>query len=196
MMGLFLWHDIKFEGVENIPPKSKNFIVVSNHLHMSDPIIMSWKIPHFIRFMGKEELFKGWFMNTFSHMLGGFPVQRGTGDMSALNHGIDLYKQGYPIGIFPEGSRSKTGEPGRAKSGTALVAKLAEANILPCGVSYSNGNKFRSKVVLRYGKLIPYEALELEGDSPRALKKATTVMWSAVLELIGKSKEIKEAKEE
>ncbi len=187
-MSIFLlWFDIRFEGTENIPSKKSNdnYIVICNHRSILDPIFIAWYIPKMVRFMGKAELFKKQPAKWFCEAVGGFPVERGSGDMAALEYGIDLYRQGYPIGIFPEGTRSKDGAPLRPKSGAALVAKLAGANILPCAVSFEGSLGFRRKIVIKYGPLIPYETLGLSEDSPRALKKATKIMWDGVLRLLG-----------
>lgn len=73
------------------------------------------------------------------------------------------------LGIFPEGTRYKIGEPGRPKSGMALIAKMTQADILPCCVLYEPGKKFRSKTVVRFGELIPFEELGFETDSPREI---------------------------
>ncbi len=187
MWAFFLWFDIRFEGTENIPEKKSNdnYVVICNHRSILDPIFIAWHIPRMVRFMGKAELFKKQPGKWFCEAVGGFPVERGSGDMGALQYGIDLYKQGYPIGIFPEGTRSKDGKPLRPKSGAALVAKLASANVLPCAVSFEGNLGFRKKILIKYGPLIRYEELGLEEDSPRALKKATKIMWEGVLQLLG-----------
>lgn len=187
MWVFLLWFDIRFEGMENIPHKKShaNYIVICNHRSVLDPIFIAWKIPKMVCYMGKAELFKKKPAKWVFEGVGVFPVERGSGDMAALEHGIDLYRQGYSIGIFPEGTRSKDGTPLRPKSGAALVAKLAGANVLPCAVLFDGSLGFRKKIVIKYGPIIPYEALGLEEDSPRALKKATKTMWEGVLSLLG-----------
>lgn len=184
---LLLWFDLRFEGVENIPDKKShhNYVVICNHRSILDPIFIAWRIPKMVCYMGKAELFKNKLAKFFFEAVGVFPVERGSGDMSALNYGIDLYRKGYSIGIFPEGTRSKNGTPLRPKSGAALVAKLAEANVLPCAVIFEGKLHFRKRIVIKYGPIVPYEVLGLGEDSPRALKKATKVMWDGVLALLG-----------
>ena len=92
-------------------------------------------------------------------------------------------------GIFPEGHRSKTGEPLRPKSGVALVARLTEAPVLPCSVYWEGKLGFRRKIVIRYGELIPYEAMGLtESSSARELRNATQLLFGKVLESIEVSK--------
>ena len=62
---------------------------------------------------------------------------------------------------------------------------MTKADILPCAVIYEQPFKLRSKVTVKYGKLIPYSELGLDDDSPRALKKATKRVWGDILDLLG-----------
>ena len=51
--------------------------------------------------MSKAEWFDNKPFGFLLRMLGGFPVNRGEGDMSAINHAMDLVKRGCLVGIFP-----------------------------------------------------------------------------------------------
>ena len=60
-----------------------------------------------IRFMGKKELFENPVVKFFLSKLNGFPIVRGGADSEALNYAIRIVKEGYVLGMFPEGTRSK-----------------------------------------------------------------------------------------
>lgn len=116
-------------------------------------------------------------------------MDRGAGDTSAIDNSRKVIEEGDILGIFPEGHRSKTGEPLRPKSGVALVARLTEAPVLPCSVYWEGKLGFRRKIVIRYGELIPYEAMGLtESSSARELRNATQLLFGKVLEGIEVSK--------
>ena len=71
----------------------------------------------------------------------------------------------------------------------ALVARLTEAPVLPCSVYWEGKLGFRRKIVIRYGELIPYEAMGLtESSSARELRNATQLLFGKVLESIEVSK--------
>lgn len=177
---------VTYEGLENLPPRPvRNYLVACNHISMADPIFLAYHLKPWVRFMGKAELFQNPWIGWACYAVGGFPVARGTGDMSALEHGIDLYKSGYPLAIFPEGTRSKDGTPGRPKSGLALLAKTTGADILPCAVVYGEKKGFRTPLTVKYGRLIPHEELGLIGESPRELRRATKRIWNDILTLWG-----------
>lgn len=187
MTAFLCFFDLEYQGLENIPSKGP-YIMACNHRSNLDPILLAHKIPQRICYMGKMELFKnpilGWALRT----IGTFPVDRGKGDSSAIDRSQEVLRRGEVLGIFPEGHRSKTGEPLRPKSGCALIAKLTQADILPCAIYFEGKLGFRRKIVIRYGELIPFSQLGLEGDSPRDLRNGTKVMFDRVLTLVEECK--------
>ena len=137
MIAFNIWYKLDYHGLENIP-SGGGYILMSNHRSMIDPIILAEKAHGQVRYMGKMELFRnpilGWALRT----IGTFPVDRGAGDTSAIDNSRKVIEEGDILGIFPEGHRSKTGEPLRPKSGVALVARLTEAPVLPCSVYWDS----------------------------------------------------------
>lgn len=122
------------QGREHIPPEGA-LIIVSNHLNNADPPILSAGIARRrVRFMAKIELFKmplGLFIRGF----GAFPVRRFDADVGALLAAERLLKHGEPLGMFPEGTRSRTGSMGPPHPGTALIAYRSGAIVLPCAMT-------------------------------------------------------------
>ena len=99
---------------------------------------------------------------------GAFSVDRGAGDVGAIEHADTIIKRGHIVGIFPEGTRYKTGAPRKAKSGIAYIAMHTKADILPVSI-YREGefNIFR-KTTVRCGKVIPFNEIYDETLSDRA----------------------------
>ena len=171
MTAFSIYYKLDYKGIENIPPKDVKYLVICNHRTLIDPILLSWHIKPMIRFMGKAELFEKQPLKWICEAIGGLPVARGTGDTSALDTSVEFYIDGELVGLFPEGTRSKDGVPLRPKSGATLIARMAEANVLPCAISFEGKLKFRSKITISYGELIKYEELGFEGDYLASLKK-------------------------
>lgn len=59
--------------------------------------------------MGKKELFENKALGWIFRQVHGFPVDRGNMDMGAIRTAMGVLKEGETLGIFPEGTRSRTG---------------------------------------------------------------------------------------
>lgn len=174
----------QYIGRENIPKKG-GFILACNHMSNFDPIALGGAGKRIIHFMSKDELFQNKALAAFLTQLNAFPIVRGTGDMNALKYAEDILKNGWVLGIFPEGTRSSDYSPKRAKSGVALIAKQTGADVLPVAIYTDTEYKCGTKLTVRFGKLIPNSEFGFteEGKS-RELKEASrrimdeiTALW-------------------
>lgn len=175
---------IEYEGLYNIPQNGKGYIMAGNHTSYLDPVVLALRIKPWVRYMAKEELMRISGLQWLFRWLGIVPVSRGTGDLSVIEHCAQLTREGYVLGIFPEGTRFPPGQPGKPKSGMALIAKMTQADVLPCAVTYERPLHFRSRIRVRFGPVVPYAELGLDEDSPRVLKRATRRVWEEVLALL------------
>ena len=84
-----------------------------------------------------------------------------------------LAKNGTPILIFPEGTRSKTGELLTLKSGAFLIAGNADADMVPCRIIYDTPDKrmhMFCRIRICFGTPIPAEEMKVE-DPRRSVPK-------------------------
>ncbi len=176
---------IEYDGMHNIPQNDKGYIMASNHTSYLDPVVLVLRLKPWVRYMAKAELMRIKGLQWLFRWLGIVPVSRGAGDLSTIEYCAGLTRAGYVLGIFPEGTRFLAGQPGKPKSGMALIAKMTQADVLPCAVTYERPLRFRSRICVRFGTVIPYAALGLDEDSPRALKRATKRVWDEILALLG-----------
>ncbi len=165
---VFVIFPYRFVHRDKLPKTDSKFIICCNHISMLDPVflLLACKFP--IYFMAKEELFHsrlfGWFIRT---CFGVFPVSRGKGDTSAITTSLDILENEHVLGIFPEGTRSKDGTLGPAKSGTAMIAAKAQAPILPCALFSKNGKvKLFQKTTVVIGDVLSLDDLHLNGEKP------------------------------
>ena len=136
--------------------------------------------------MAKKELFEKnklwkWLITT----MGAFPVERGTGDLSVINTSIEKLEEGRNLVIFPEGTRSKDGKVGIGKTGVALVASTAKREVIPVGIVFEGKLKFRSKVIVKYGKAISTKDLCLsDKPTPHELKEIKLTIMKGITDLV------------
>lgn len=151
---------IQIVGKENIPVEKGGYIIASNHVSNNDPPLVGIVFKGKYTFMAKEELFKNPIFAWIIRKLGAFPVKRGSKDMSVLNNAIDSLQYGRIFVIFPEGTRSKTGELGRPKSGVSLIAAQAKVPVVPVFVKYGKKRILRRNALVSIGNVIPDSEFE------------------------------------
>ncbi|PYZ94490.1 1-acyl-sn-glycerol-3-phosphate acyltransferase [Salipaludibacillus keqinensis] len=128
-----LFYRIKVEGKENIPSDG-GILLCSNHIHLLDPPFVGAFLKRQTRFMAKAELFDAPILKRLLPKLGAFPIRRGMSDRQALRTGLKLLKDSEMIGLFPEGTRSKTGKLGKGLTGVGFFALRSNASVVPCAV--------------------------------------------------------------
>ena len=136
---LFPMANRTIDGVENID-KKKPYVMVLNHNSGFD-IFSAYKIPLNFRWVSKREVFWVPFMGPLLSIHGDIPIERGNPKkaMAKVSRLGKLWlKRGATVAIFPEGTRSKTGEMGRFKVGGFMMAKELEATILPVVMDGTN----------------------------------------------------------
>lgn len=163
---------------ENMP-KDGRVIVCCNHVSLSDPIRLAFTQHRQIFFMSKSELFENKPMALLLSSLGAFPVQRGKGDKTAINNaGLKLENE-QAVGLFIEGTRSKTGELLQPKAGAAMLAHNYHAPIMPCCITARDGGvpKLFHKCTVSFGELIQPEELGIEnGTGPEYRSASREIM--------------------
>ncbi|MEZ4569323.1 MAG: lysophospholipid acyltransferase family protein [Thermomicrobiales bacterium] len=93
----------KVHGLSNIPSKG-GALIVGNHVHNSDPILMLSASNRLILWMAKEEVWDLRILRWFATQSGAFPVQRGTFDRSAIRVAVETVHEGLLVGMYPEGT--------------------------------------------------------------------------------------------
>ena len=97
---------------------------------------------------------------------------------------MELVQSGKVLAMFPEGTRSTDGIPLRPKSGAALVAAKTKADIIPVAICFEGKLRFRSRITVRYGKLIPNGELGITTGAPREIKTASKKLMARITELL------------
>ena len=127
----FTWKR-RIKGLENID-KNKSYIIVINHNSMAD-ILALYFLPLNFRWVSKREVFRMPYIGQFLYMHGDIAIDRSRGadSLRKINEQGKMWiGRGASIAMFPEGTRSKSGEIGRFKQGAFTLAKEAGVEILP-----------------------------------------------------------------
>lgn len=165
---------IKVEGRENVPEEGA-YILASNHFSASDPIDIGLSVRRQIMFMAKAELFQNPIAAWFFRNLGAFPVDRGKGDKTSINHFEEVLKEGYLMGIFIEGTRSKTGDFLPPKNGVSLIAYDTKASVIPVCITKTKRGK-----VVHFDKALSIEELGLENGKAKEFRVASRMIMEKI----------------
>lgn len=129
----FSW---KIEGRENVPPTGP-LILVANHVHVMDPILIAFSFSRWITFVAKEELFHSLFLRLWLRWAGSLSLQRNgkvREKQRILEGAKKALEEGSILGMFPEGGRSQDGKLRKGKPGSAVIASKTDVPLLPVGV--------------------------------------------------------------
>ncbi len=124
---------VRVSGLEHLP-RSGRLIVMMNHIHTLDPILVTAVLPRDITIMSKIENLRlpllGWIVKWY----GSFPIRRGEADLQAMRRALQVLERDGALLMAPEGTRSRSGGLQAAHDGMALVAVRTKAPILPVAI--------------------------------------------------------------
>jgi 1-acyl-sn-glycerol-3-phosphate acyltransferase len=140
VMWVIFWCAIKIvlrlrvEGRDRFPDGP--FILSPVHRSFIDTPVAGMTTSRRLRFMGKESLWDSKLLGAFLSVMGGFPVERGTADRTALRAAEDVLSLGEPLVMFPEGTRREGPRLRREDmhDGPAFVSARTGVPIVPVGL--------------------------------------------------------------
>ncbi|OAT86413.1 lysophospholipid acyltransferase family protein [Desulfotomaculum copahuensis] len=142
-------------GAENLP-RTGGVLVISNHQSYWDPVVVGCALDRQVHFMAKGQLFRIPVLGPVIRALGAFPVERGGGDRPAVRTSLQILARGLVLGIFPEGTRSRSGGLIEPHLGAAMLALRAKVPVLPVAVINTRG--IWGKVTVHIGKPLEFPA--------------------------------------
>ena len=145
---------IKFNGMEKFPEEP--FVLVSNHISNFDPVVVLAKVKgRKIAFVSKPSNFKIPIAGPYIHLAGFLAIDRENAmrAMRTIKRAGELVVSEQMImGIYPEGTRNKTGEGLlEFKEGAFLLAKRAKAPVVV--ITTKGTDQIAKRMVLRTTKV-------------------------------------------
>lgn len=184
----------KVEGLEHAP-RSGAYVLVSNHCSNLDPPFLGWAVGHqtgrVIHFMAKDEIRSWLLVGWLARSAGVFFVRRGEIDRGAQRMALKLLAAGRPLGLHPEGKRSRDGQLRTGRPGAALLAMRAGVPLLPVGIAgthriFAGGRRWprRSRVTIRIGPTFTLPPLADDRLDRAALQEATDRIMREIAALL------------
>ncbi|MDX6452625.1 MAG: 1-acyl-sn-glycerol-3-phosphate acyltransferase [Gaiellaceae bacterium] len=115
-------------------PKTGGLVYAVNHMHWLDIPLVGVLSPRNIDFVAKVEAVRVPGIGRFLEWHGTIAVRRGESDRVAVRKMLESARSGRVVGLFVEGTRLKTGRPGTAQPGAAMVAIQAGVPVIPMAI--------------------------------------------------------------
>jgi 1-acyl-sn-glycerol-3-phosphate acyltransferase len=177
-------------GVENIPRRG-GFIIASNHASLLDPPIVGAQVPRQLAAFARKTLWKKGVASWWLDVVGVIPVDRdGGSDVVAIRRVLQTLKQEKGIILFPEGTRTPTGELQRAKAGVGLMACRTGVPVIPARIFGSfeacgrNGPlRFGTPITVVFGPPLFPADYDNRADGKERYQRASERIMSAIASL-------------
>ena len=110
-------------------------VITPNHLSFCDSVFVPAALPRRVWAIGKGEYMDSWKTKHLFPAMGMIPVDRSGGDaaQAALDAAADVLQHGRLFMIYPEGTRSRSGNLHKGRTGAARLALRCNAPIIPVG---------------------------------------------------------------
>ena len=170
-------------------PKEGGVVLALNHFSWLDPPAFGACSPRTIYYMAKVEAHRVPGLGQLIRTFGTFSVRRGESDRDAVRIMREIVREGHALGLFVEGTRQRSGVPGQAQPGAAMVALQEGVPVVPAAIhgpqDWKIGN-FRP-VSVAWGEPMRFEGLPKGGKGYReasaAIQEEIHRLWRWLVEL-------------
>lgn len=186
--------DLTIVGLENVPDDGPA-IIAANHTSVIDSFIVPAILPRNISYVGKAEYLDDWKTKHIFPALGMIPIDRSGGDaaMAALDTAASLLDGGELFGIYPEGTRSRTGHLYKGRTGVSRLAHRTGAPMVPVGLTGMRDiqppdapmPKFFTAATIAFGRPLQPDEHGDPGVDPMAHRATTDALMFRIRELSG-----------
>ena len=161
---------LRFQGRERIPAEG-GALVCSNHQSYLDPIFVGVVFQRRLNYLARKTLFRfgpfGWLLGFIDVI----PIDRDGFGLGGIKETLTRLKRGELVLVFPEGTRTATGELAPLKPGFVALARRSKTGLLPVGLDGAFNAWPRSarwprpaKVHVCIGEMIPPERVTAMTD--------------------------------
>src|SRR5215211_2505069 len=162
---------VKTRGREHLP--AGGFLLLPNHITWVDAIVLQLACPRRIRFIIHDEYYRHRFLHPFLRVAGCIPINTRRAK-EAIRAAAGRIREGEIVCLFPEGQLSRSGTLLRLQRGYELIARQAEAPVVPVWTDELWGSLFSFKggrFFTKWPRQLPYHVVVAFGP-PLAAESA------------------------
>jgi 1-acyl-sn-glycerol-3-phosphate acyltransferase len=172
---------LRVYGDERVPLEG-GLVVAANHFSWIDPPALGAASPRTLYYMAKVEAHRVPGLGQLMRSFGAFSVRRGESDREAVRTMREIVRSGHALGLFVEGTRQRSGVPGPAQPGAAMVAINENVPVIPAAIHGSQDWRLGSfkPVSVAWGLPLEFDGLPRGG---RGYKEASAEIERKLYEL-------------
>ena len=160
--------NLKIKGIGFEKLEGKKYLFVSNHQSMMDPITIISSMKRIdLTFIMRENITKLPVIGPALVSCGFLPINRENNreGLKTIVNAIHRVEAGYPVGIFPEGKRSKGPNIGKFHDGAFKIAIKAQSDIAVLVIDdeykiHKNAPFIRTKVYVKLCEIMKYDEIK------------------------------------
>jgi len=155
-------------GVERVPLDG-GIVMAFNHFSWLDPPAFGTTSPRTIYYVAKVEAHRVPGLGQLIRAFGTRSIRRGESDREAVRAMREVVRDSNALGMFVEGTRQRSGVPGEAMPGAAMVALQEDVPVVPAAIHGTQHWQFRNRhpVSIAWGKPMRFEGLPRSGKGYR-----------------------------
>lgn len=146
------WLHVNCSGLENID-NTKGGLLLVNHQSFLDPLLAALWLTRPVSYLARDSLFKvpvlGWLLRS-TYVI---PISREAARGGSIRLALERLRQGFLIGIFPEGTRSSGTEVRVFRPGFLAMVRRSDQPVYPVGIAGSDRVMPRGAWFIRPGKI-------------------------------------------
>jgi 1-acyl-sn-glycerol-3-phosphate acyltransferase len=179
---------VRVYGAERMPMEG-GLVVAANHFSWIDPPVLGAASPRTLYYMAKVEAHRVPGLGQLMRSFGAFPVRRGESDRDAVRTMREIVRSGHALGMFAEGTRQRSGVPGRVLPGAAMVAINENAPVIPAAIHGSQHWRLGNfkPVSVAWGEPMTFEGLPRGGrgykEASLEVERKLHELWAWLVEV-------------
>lgn len=170
-------------------PLQGGLVVAANHFSWIDPPALGAASPRTVYMLAKVEAHRVPGLGQLMRSFGALAVRRGESDRDAVRMMRDVVRSGHALGMFVEGTRQRSGAPGRAQPGAAMVAINEQVPLVPVAINGSQRWRLGNfaPVSLAWGEPMTFDGLPRGGKGYREasleIERRIRALWEWLVEV-------------
>lgn len=179
-----IYINYRARGFDQIAPGGG--LLLANHQSFIDPIVIGLPLDRPISFLARDSLFRVPLFGGYLRRMYTMPISREAAGSASIRQAVDRLRQGYLVGIFPEGTRTRDGQLGEIKPGFVTLVRRGGVPVYPVGIAGAFDVLPRSSFWLRPRPIrvvfgAPFTEEELSGNA-KEITAAAEARLAACLE--------------